>query len=47
MPFPCRFHAALCRGLEKSLSERHGRGQWRAEEGFEGSNTPLPEILKF
>jgi hypothetical protein len=25
-PCPCRAHAALCRGLEKSLSERHGRG---------------------
>jgi hypothetical protein len=23
---PCHAHAALCRGLEKSLSERHGRG---------------------
>jgi hypothetical protein len=23
---PCRSHAALCRGLEKSLSERHIRG---------------------
>jgi hypothetical protein len=22
----CRSHAALCRGLERSLSERHGRG---------------------
>jgi hypothetical protein len=22
----CHAHAALCRGLEKSLSERHGRG---------------------
>ena len=24
MPCPCRAHAVLCRGLEKSLSERHG-----------------------
>jgi hypothetical protein len=23
---PCRAQAALCRGLDKSLSERHGRG---------------------
>jgi hypothetical protein len=23
---PCHAHAALCRGLEKSLSERHDRG---------------------
>jgi hypothetical protein len=22
----CRSHAAVCHGLEKSLSERHGRG---------------------
>jgi hypothetical protein len=26
MPYPCRAHAALCRGLEKSFSEWHGRG---------------------
>jgi hypothetical protein len=27
---PCRSHAALCRGLEKSLSEWHGRGMaWK------------------
>jgi hypothetical protein len=26
MPFPCLSHAALCRGLERSLSERQGRG---------------------
>jgi hypothetical protein len=25
MPFPRRCHAALCRGLERSLSERHDR----------------------
>jgi hypothetical protein len=24
-PIPCRTPAVLCRGLEKSLSERHGR----------------------
>jgi hypothetical protein len=29
---PC--HAALCRGLEKSLSERHGRGMARARHGI-------------
>jgi hypothetical protein len=29
MPFPRRAHAALCRGLGKSLSERHYRGvEW-------------------
>jgi hypothetical protein len=27
----CHAHAALCRGLEKSLSERHGRGMARAQ----------------
>jgi hypothetical protein len=27
-------HAALCRGLEKSLSERHGRGMARARHWF-------------
>jgi hypothetical protein len=26
MPGPCSAHAMLCCGLEKSLSERHGRG---------------------
>jgi hypothetical protein len=26
MPCPCCAHTALCRGLEKSLPERHGRG---------------------
>jgi hypothetical protein len=26
MPCPWRAHAALCHDLEKSLSERHGRG---------------------
>jgi hypothetical protein len=30
IPCPCRANAALCRGLEKSLSERHGRGMERA-----------------
>jgi hypothetical protein len=29
----CHAHAALCRGLEKSLSERHGRGKARAPHG--------------
>jgi len=28
---PWRAHAVLCRGLEKSLSERHGRDMaWQA-----------------
>jgi hypothetical protein len=26
----CHVHAVLCRGLEKSLSERHGHGMARA-----------------
>jgi hypothetical protein len=32
---PCHFRApaALCRGLEKSHSERHGRGMARAQHG--------------
>jgi hypothetical protein len=30
---PYHAHAALCRGLEKSLSERHGRGMARARHG--------------
>jgi hypothetical protein len=30
---PCRAHAVLYRGLEKSLSERHGRGMARARHG--------------
>jgi hypothetical protein len=32
-------HAALCRGLEKSLSERHGRGMARARHSMCESNT--------
>jgi hypothetical protein len=39
MPCPCRVHAALCRGLEMSLSERHGRGMARARHGMCESNT--------
>jgi hypothetical protein len=31
---PCHAHAALCRGLEKSLSERHGRGMAWARHGM-------------
>jgi hypothetical protein len=30
---PCHAYASLCRGLEKSLSERHGRGMARARHG--------------
>jgi hypothetical protein len=30
---PCHAHAALCRGLEKLLSERHGRGMAQARHG--------------
>jgi hypothetical protein len=33
MQFPCRSHAALCRGLERSLSERHGRGMTGERHG--------------
>jgi hypothetical protein len=33
MPIPCRSHAVLCRGLEKSLSERHGHSIARARHG--------------
>jgi hypothetical protein len=29
----CHAHASLLRGLEKSLSERHGRGMARARSG--------------
>jgi hypothetical protein len=35
----CHAHSALCRGLEKSLSERHGRGMARARHGMCESNT--------
>jgi hypothetical protein len=31
---PCHAHAALCRGLEKSFSERHGRGMAWARHGM-------------
>jgi hypothetical protein len=34
----CHAHAALCRGLEKSLSERHGRGMAQARQGMCESN---------
>jgi hypothetical protein len=36
---PCHAHAALRRGLEKSLSELHGRGTARARYGMCESNT--------
>jgi hypothetical protein len=39
MPRPFRAHAALCRGLQKLLSERHGRGMVRARHGMCESNT--------
>jgi hypothetical protein len=38
----CHAHAALCRGLEKSLSERHGRGKARVRHGMCESNTAAP-----
>jgi hypothetical protein len=34
----CHAHAALCCGLENSLSERHGRGMARARHGMFESN---------
>jgi hypothetical protein len=40
-PCPCRAQAALCRGLEKSLSERHGRGMARARHGMCESHTAV------
>jgi hypothetical protein len=36
---PCRSHAALCRGLERSLSERHIRGMAGERLGMCESNT--------
>jgi hypothetical protein len=36
---PCRSPAALCRGLEKSLSKWHGRGTARARHGMCELNT--------
>jgi hypothetical protein len=36
---PCHAHAALCRDLEKSLSEQHGRGMARTRHGMCESNT--------
>jgi hypothetical protein len=35
----CHAHAALCRGLEKSLAERHGYDMARARHGMCESNT--------
>jgi hypothetical protein len=35
----CHAHAALYRGLEKSISKRHGRGMARARHGMCKSNT--------
>jgi hypothetical protein len=35
----CHAHAALCRGLKKSLSERHVSGMSRARHGMCESNT--------
>jgi hypothetical protein len=37
MPCACRAPAVLCRGLEKSLSERHGRCNVRAQHGYDMS----------
>jgi hypothetical protein len=37
----CHAHAALCGGLEKSLSEGHGRGMARVRNGMCDSNTTV------
>jgi hypothetical protein len=39
MPRPCRTHAEVCRGREKSLSERLGHDRARARHGMCESNT--------
>jgi hypothetical protein len=36
----CHAHAALCCGLEKSLSERHGRGMVRTLHGIVNQTRP-------
>jgi hypothetical protein len=40
---PCHAHAALCRSLEKSLSERHGRGM--AGRGMAFVNQTRPHCV--
>jgi hypothetical protein len=42
---PCHAHAALCRGLMKSLSERHGRGMARVRHGMCESNRHVSHYL--
>jgi hypothetical protein len=44
---PCHAHAALCRGLDKSLSERHGRGkaQVRLGPGMARVNQARPHCV--
>jgi hypothetical protein len=44
---PCHSHAALCRGLQKSLSERHGRGMaWeRHRRGMACVNQTRPHCV--
>jgi hypothetical protein len=37
--FSCRCHIALCSGLKRSLSERHGRGMTGERHGMCESNT--------
>jgi hypothetical protein len=39
---PCHGHVALCRGLEKPLSERHGRGMTRARHDVCESDLAAP-----
>jgi hypothetical protein len=42
---PCNAHAALCRGLEKSLSERHGNAMSRARHGMACVNQTRPHCV--
>ena len=45
MPCPSRAPAVLCRGLEKSLSERHGRSTARAWHGMAYVNQTRPHCV--
>jgi hypothetical protein len=41
MPCPCRARTTLCSGLERSLSERYGRGKAWARHGICESKTAV------
>jgi hypothetical protein len=41
----CHAHAALFRGLDNSLSERHGRGMARARHGMACVNQTRPHFV--